>query len=232
VETVGYRTVFHLIRAPCISGLRTTLAGTALFVIAESYLQLVMAGLFQAAADASLPPLPALFHPDRWLLWLGLVFVLAECFAPSSIAGALEGEDELTAWTEAQCGPRRWVRARHTQPQIRRTGMKVGIIGLASWTTLAARFLKQAAGLRSARASRLSSGTGDEESRRQVKSSADAAAFGEVVVLAVAGDAALKAQKQRECTRYRGKMVIDACNPIGGGLPFNGVLSSRLRTNR
>jgi hypothetical protein len=32
--------------------------------------------------------------------------------------------------------------------------------------------------------------------------------------------------------RYRGKTVIDACNPIGGGLPFNGVLSSRLRTNR
>jgi branched-chain amino acid transport system permease protein len=39
--------------------------GAALFVCAESYLQDVMAGLSQAAADASLPLLPALFHPDR-----------------------------------------------------------------------------------------------------------------------------------------------------------------------
>ncbi len=67
--------------------------GAALFVFAESYLQDVMAALSQAAAAASVPLLPALFHPDRWLLWLGLAFVLAVYFAPSGIVGALQADE-------------------------------------------------------------------------------------------------------------------------------------------
>ncbi|HSV00313.1 MAG TPA: branched-chain amino acid ABC transporter permease, partial [Roseiarcus sp.] len=59
---------------------------------AESYLQSAMAGLSQAAAGAGLPLLPALFHPDRWLLWLGLAFVLAVYFAPTGIVGALKAD--------------------------------------------------------------------------------------------------------------------------------------------
>jgi branched-chain amino acid transport system permease protein len=66
--------------------------GAALFVFAESYLRDAMAALSQAAANASLPLLPALFHPDRWLLWLGLAFVLAVYFAPSGIVGALKAD--------------------------------------------------------------------------------------------------------------------------------------------
>jgi branched-chain amino acid transport system permease protein len=67
--------------------------GAALFVFAESYLQDVMAALSQAAANASVPLLPTLFHPDRWLLWLGLAFVLAVYFAPSGIVGALRTDE-------------------------------------------------------------------------------------------------------------------------------------------
>jgi branched-chain amino acid transport system permease protein len=63
--------------------------GAALFVFAEAYLQDLMAALSALAADARLPLLPALFHPDRWLLWLGLAFVLAVYFAPLGIIGAL-----------------------------------------------------------------------------------------------------------------------------------------------
>jgi branched-chain amino acid transport system permease protein len=59
-------------------------------VFAESYLQDAMGALSQVAADARLPLLPALFQPDRWLLWLGLAFVLAVYFAPSGIVGALK----------------------------------------------------------------------------------------------------------------------------------------------
>ena len=66
--------------------------GAALFVFTESYLQDLMGVLSQAAAGASLPLLPALFHPDRWLLWLGLAFVLAVYFAPSGIVGALRAD--------------------------------------------------------------------------------------------------------------------------------------------
>ena len=64
--------------------------GAALFVFAESYLQDAMGALSHLAADAHLPLLPALFHPDRWLLWLGLAFVLAVYFAPAGIVGALK----------------------------------------------------------------------------------------------------------------------------------------------
>jgi len=64
--------------------------GAALFVFAESYLQDAMGALSRVAADARLPLLPALFHPDRWLLWLGLAFVLAVYFAPLGIVGALK----------------------------------------------------------------------------------------------------------------------------------------------
>jgi len=69
------------------------IVGATLFTFAESYLRDVMGALSQAAADARLPLLPALFHPDRWLLWLGLAFVLAVYFAPSGIVGALKSRD-------------------------------------------------------------------------------------------------------------------------------------------
>jgi branched-chain amino acid transport system permease protein len=69
------------------------IVGAALFVFAESYLRDVMGALSRAAAEARLPLLPALFHPDRWLLWLGLAFVLAVYFAPLGIVGALKAGD-------------------------------------------------------------------------------------------------------------------------------------------
>ena len=58
-----------------------------------------------------------------------------------------------------------------------------------------------------------------------VKSFADTAGFGEVVVLAVGGQAAHEALKLAGAGALAGKTVIDATNPIGGGSPVNGVLS-------
>ena len=37
----------------------------------------------------AVPLLAALFHPDRWLLWFGTVFVLSVYFFPSGIVGKL-----------------------------------------------------------------------------------------------------------------------------------------------
>ena len=65
------------------------IVGAAVFVVAESYLQDVMGALSQWATDARLPLLPGLADPHRWLLWLGLAFVLAVYFAPLGIVGAL-----------------------------------------------------------------------------------------------------------------------------------------------
>jgi branched-chain amino acid transport system permease protein len=35
------------------------------------------------------PVLAALFSPDRWLLWLGLLFVLSVYYFPTGIVGRL-----------------------------------------------------------------------------------------------------------------------------------------------
>jgi branched-chain amino acid transport system permease protein len=42
-------------------------------------------------ATASIPILPELLHPDRWLLWLGVAFILLVYFFPAGIAGTLMG---------------------------------------------------------------------------------------------------------------------------------------------
>ncbi|HYD76882.1 branched-chain amino acid ABC transporter permease [Ramlibacter sp.] len=61
--------------------------GSALFVVAQSYLQ----DLLRLASEATsgLPWLSALLSPDRWLLWLGLLFVLSVYYFPTGIVGKL-----------------------------------------------------------------------------------------------------------------------------------------------
>jgi 8-hydroxy-5-deazaflavin:NADPH oxidoreductase len=58
----------------------------------------------------------------------------------------------------------------------------------------------------------------------QVGSFADAAKFGELVVLAVKGNVALDALKAAGASNLAGKAVIDATNPIAEVPPENGVL--------
>ena len=105
--------------------------------------------------------------------------------------------------------------------------MKVGVIGSGVvGQTLAAGFVKH--GHEVAVGTRDPAKLKDWSAKNpgvQVKSMAEAAAFGQVVVLAVAGAAALEALEQAGATGIDGKPVIDATNPIGGGPPVNGVLS-------
>jgi branched-chain amino acid transport system permease protein len=61
--------------------------GATLVVLAQYYLQAVMGTLSEALAPV--PLLAALFHPDRWLLWLGALFVLTVYFFPAGIVGKL-----------------------------------------------------------------------------------------------------------------------------------------------
>ena len=48
-----------------------------------------------ALSDATegAPLLPDLFNPDRWLLWLGVIFVLSVYFFPTGVVGRLRGKD-------------------------------------------------------------------------------------------------------------------------------------------
>jgi len=61
--------------------------GAGIFVFAQSYLQ----DLLKLASEATsgLPWLSALLSPDRWLLWLGLLFVLSVYYFPTGIVGRL-----------------------------------------------------------------------------------------------------------------------------------------------
>ncbi|KQP20979.1 branched-chain amino acid ABC transporter permease [Pseudorhodoferax sp. Leaf265] len=61
--------------------------GATLFVVAQSYLQ----DLLRLANEAvsGVPWLAAVFTPDRWLLWLGLLFVLSVYHFPTGIVGRL-----------------------------------------------------------------------------------------------------------------------------------------------
>ncbi|HKB52646.1 MAG TPA: branched-chain amino acid ABC transporter permease, partial [Ramlibacter sp.] len=61
--------------------------GSGVFLIAQSYLQDLLKLASHAASGW--PWLAALLSPDRWLLWLGLLFVLSVYYFPTGIVGHL-----------------------------------------------------------------------------------------------------------------------------------------------
>ena len=61
--------------------------GSVLFVLAQSYLQDLMK--LGSGAFEGVPLLGALVSPDRWLLWLGILFVLSVYHFPSGVVGRL-----------------------------------------------------------------------------------------------------------------------------------------------
>ncbi|MDM0018224.1 branched-chain amino acid ABC transporter permease [Variovorax saccharolyticus] len=88
--TVGFNVMLNILLMAVIGGLGTVygaVVGVALFVVAENYLQSLMGGM--SGSLGGVPLLAALFHPDRWLLWFGTVFVLSVYFFPSGIVGKL-----------------------------------------------------------------------------------------------------------------------------------------------
>jgi 8-hydroxy-5-deazaflavin:NADPH oxidoreductase len=104
--------------------------------------------------------------------------------------------------------------------------MNVGIIGSGPVAqSLGAGFLKHghAVMLGTRDAAKLAPWRGKNAGAR-IGSSADAASFGEIVVLAVKGDVALDALSLAGATALAGKVVVDTTNPIAAAPPVNGVL--------
>ncbi len=88
--SVGFNVMLNILLMAVIGGLGTVygaVLGVVLFTVAENYLQVLLKAV-SSGLDA-VPLLAHLFEPDRWLLWFGLVFVLAVYFFPSGIVGKL-----------------------------------------------------------------------------------------------------------------------------------------------
>jgi branched-chain amino acid transport system permease protein len=88
--TLGFEVMLDVLLIVVIGGMGTIYGaaiGSGLFVIAQSYLQ----DLLRLGSDAvaGLPWLAALLSPDRWLLWLGVLFVLSVYYFPTGVVGRL-----------------------------------------------------------------------------------------------------------------------------------------------
>jgi branched-chain amino acid transport system permease protein len=88
--TLSFEIMLDILLIVVIGGMGTlygAVVGSVIFVFAQNYLQDLLK-LGQGALDG-VPVVGALVSPDRWLLWLGVLFVLAVYHFPSGIVGRL-----------------------------------------------------------------------------------------------------------------------------------------------
>jgi branched-chain amino acid transport system permease protein len=88
--TLSMEIMIDILLMVVIGGMGTmygAVIGATLFILAQTYLQTLMAGAEQATQ--AVPLLPVLLAPERWLLWLGVLFILSVYFFPDGIVGRL-----------------------------------------------------------------------------------------------------------------------------------------------
>jgi branched-chain amino acid transport system permease protein len=88
--SLSFEIMIDILLIVVIGGMGTmygAICGATLFLLAQSYLQDLMA--IASRASEGIPLLPALLSPDRWLLWLGILFILSVYFFPTGIVGKL-----------------------------------------------------------------------------------------------------------------------------------------------
>jgi branched-chain amino acid transport system permease protein len=88
--TLSFNIMIDILLMVVIGGMGTmygSVLGATLFVVAQNYLQDLMK--VASTATQGVPLLPNLLHPDRWLLWLGVLFILCVYYFPTGIVGKL-----------------------------------------------------------------------------------------------------------------------------------------------
>jgi branched-chain amino acid transport system permease protein len=88
--TLSFEIMLDILLIVVIGGMGTmygSVIGAVLFVLAQNYLQ----DLLKLGAEplAGVPVLSAIVSPDRWLLWLGVLFVLSVYHFPTGVVGKL-----------------------------------------------------------------------------------------------------------------------------------------------
>jgi len=88
--SLGFDVMTDILLIVVIGGMGTmygAVVGATLFILAQNYLKTLMG---QASEMLSgVPLLAAALHPDRWMLWLGVLFILSIYFFPIGIVGKL-----------------------------------------------------------------------------------------------------------------------------------------------
>ncbi len=88
--SLGFEVMTDILLIVVIGGMGTmygAVVGATLFILAQNYLKTLMGQASDALAGT--PLLAAALHPDRWMLWLGVLFILSIYFFPIGIVGKL-----------------------------------------------------------------------------------------------------------------------------------------------
>ena len=94
--TLSFEIMLDILLMVVIGGMGTlygAVVGAALFMLAQNYLQDLL-GL-GASAFEGVPVLGALVAPERWLLWLGVLFVLSVYHFPTGVVGRLRARRSI-----------------------------------------------------------------------------------------------------------------------------------------
>jgi branched-chain amino acid transport system permease protein len=98
--SLSFEIMLDILLIVVIGGMGTiygAVVGGVLFLLAQSYLQDLMK--LGASAVDGVPVVSQLVSPDRWLLWLGILFVLSVYHFPSGVVGRLRATSTPTTTT-------------------------------------------------------------------------------------------------------------------------------------
>jgi branched-chain amino acid transport system permease protein len=96
--SLSFEIMLDILLIVVIGGMGTiygAVIGGVLFLLAQSYLQDLMK--LGASAVEGVPVLAELVSPDRWLLWLGILFVLSVYHFPTGVVGRLRAARSVPA---------------------------------------------------------------------------------------------------------------------------------------